>query len=439
MKEVCGHRSGAFGLAFREMVKIAGLSTSKLSRISEIDRSSLYQIYNGKRLPTREQFDVLMQILRPSTGMFLYLANQYDYEVLGIDSYATLCYFKDFVAGLHVGSDGMKLSTDLPSALILPESSAHLVCKEQSEVLRFIGHFLQSAERGELISAFLPFTLTLPFKILHRELSGRRNNLRVKTLSLVPAKRNAENLSSIISPEGLATQARLLSDEKLTYEGRFWFVEDMPNESPLSSLSYFIIDSKRTFLIDTDFNHAVLIKDQCLRDLLAAKFSRAFSMAQECRKSFATKELRNQYFFAEAGSENIVFCFDQDFDWRSLIELSEDKKFTHIFLSSSALEGLNSCLSEDEIAGLSQDSELRCLNEHFFHGETNFSIGLMAGRSVLFSNAESSSLLISHNRIFFKVWEDFTRGLSRSVLMNRTLVQAARENFRKSADEISGK
>lgn len=256
-------------------------STAELARRSDIDRSTLYKIFNGQRQPTEEQLENLLAVLQVSPGEYSTLTALYRHgrdsaqqralhgSVFGL--LQELCRVQQVVEDVH------RLP---PAVLPFPEEESPLYLEEgplqRQWVWAEICRYLESDDtRPVMLSALLPDLLRDLLLQAFACIQGPSKPVWQFSLFAgtgVPEndlRRNLDNLRQYLP---------FLFLDRMDYQGRLYYLPALP-PLPGTLLTAFLLLPHTAFLTDPDGRGVFCVRDSRAVEWLRLQYSRQYRSA----------------------------------------------------------------------------------------------------------------------------------------------------------------
>ena len=296
-----------FSNMLKMLIDESKITRNELVRACEIDRSSFYQFLKGKRVPTKKQYNRLVNALQLSRIEQNELDQYFERAFLGECTWEnrekvhkcirTLSYSENQFFGQY-----QTFYTDA----VLQNESQHYEGK--ADVLQLLQGFLVSAYACDIPSfdLFMPSENDAFFEIMkHHFYKCGKKEVKIRQLMQFPVGKEISGSVLDSFNDSLYFFSRGCDGfEIFYYYAAAWMKNCIGVFYP-----YFIMDSKRIILVNAEFDKAVLSVDSSIVEAYKESFQKAITASKEMVKKHASVDEAIRIYEELAETKNTILYY----------------------------------------------------------------------------------------------------------------------------------
>lgn len=263
-------------------LKKSGLSKNEIIRRTGIEKSTCYQYFSGKRLPTDLHFSKLMEAMQVGKGDYRLLWEEFQRTRYGEDILRRTELMHRLLQTVSAAEAEQNRQKKITFSLIPGKDTSSGIISGREEILdRLLSCLLKSAGGGRELDLFLPVENYFITRIcdMIRQLSVRGLVIHHLTSFSFHKKDTGSTITEWFS-QALA----LLLNSEISYR-LFYYYDDSNPENALGIMyPYYIITDDSLILISSDLSSGTEIRNEDVRKAWRAGYHRALNTSHSIIK-----------------------------------------------------------------------------------------------------------------------------------------------------------
>lgn len=247
-------------------IEKSGMSVKKLSAVTGLGRTAIQHTMAGKLMPARNFTERLCSALPIAHDQREELLEQYAREKSGDAAYYNRSCIKDMIETLPQ----YRISDSITEISANADALENCTFRCVSGIMN-VGNILraamvtEAAESSPEITAAMPFRNTLFFEMILQIFSASQSGLRFEHYFRMYTCPEGEKNTNI---DVLRSVLRMAVCAPIDYSPYYHYVDREWGEYFLAAYPYFMVTSRYSALVSSDFSSALLTDDKGLRDEL---------------------------------------------------------------------------------------------------------------------------------------------------------------------------
>lgn len=279
-----------FAQYLNQVITQAGLHKNEMIRNLGIDRSSYFQILKGNRLPTREQYQNLKQLLLLPKEENIVLDDLYYRAILGEDTWDNIRHVSGFIKVLSESEKPRPVNAVSPVSFTMQNSRPEIIrfLQGREGVQAGIEEILYAALSEKKLDFFMPASADIFYDLLRQMIPRVTADCTIRQLTGLPGGRIADRTEAISVFQGLL--AYLSARTNIHLECRYYY-NSVSNISDIGLLyPWYVICGNNVLIISSDFRNAVFSKDTEFASAYSAQFEQAYGESTPMLKNYGLLE-----------------------------------------------------------------------------------------------------------------------------------------------------
>ncbi len=279
-----------FSELLNSYIEKSDMTKNSMINVLNIDRSTFFQILNGRRLPTNKQLMDIVENIDVATVERRRLIDAYERETLGEDMYQAQKFVQNSLDIIYESDYKEKDISISVKTSGEKDDKTHVTGK--SSVKKYLRQLIiDELTTGGSIDIFTPISLMVEmdlFQILSLMCSSEEaHNTPIRQLVEFPV-RNIFTNSESISVLGLYLE--FLLNQNLDYHAYYYYADSNLSTRMGVFYPYYMIFSNRVILLNVDGDELIDISDTDINKAWRANFEEILNSADSLVSSFDKKE-----------------------------------------------------------------------------------------------------------------------------------------------------